>query len=73
MEPTFAEAIAILATGRKPNAAVLAVYEVVEPLCNTDTATADSPNSLYAWLEEGDYDGDETPEFIAAEWDALSE
>lgn len=42
------------------------VVEAVAELAKTDT------DHLDEWVADGDYQGDETAESIAAEWDALS-
>jgi len=46
---------------------VQAIYDAVEPICNSDT------EGLEDWLScTGAYDGKETPHDLAAEWDGLS-
>jgi hypothetical protein len=51
------------------------LYWIVEPLCKTSTGSTgtDEDTSLYDWLYNGDYTGNETAESIAAEWDSLNE
>ena len=46
----------------------------VAPLCETDTARGPEnyEASLRYWLKVREYDGTETPESLAAEWDAKS-
>ena len=41
----------------------------VEPLCNTPI---DGDTTLEEWLDAGQYDGTETPEGLAEDWDDLS-
>lgn len=45
----------------------------VMPLCETHTMGEGGTTTLWDWLYEGDYSGDETAESLAAEWDELSE
>jgi len=48
------------------------IFSAVEPLCKTDIMDElGQPTLLGDWLSAGDYSGDETPESIAVEWDAL--
>lgn len=50
------------------------LYKAVAPICTTETDPPDdTTTSLYDWLAEGDYTGNETPESLAQEWDALSD
>jgi hypothetical protein len=43
----------------------------VSPLCQTPT-NPENETPLVDWLAEGDYDGDETAESLAAEWDEVN-
>ena len=47
------------------------IHSAVAPLCET-AIDGTRTTTLYDWLWSGSYDGDETPESIAAEWDELS-
>ena len=44
----------------------------VEVLCKTPTGGTGGTTHLSEWLEEGDFDGNETASGLAAEWDKLS-
>lgn len=71
---TFKQAVAIMMAGPDSDA-IEVINAAVEPLCTTDANNnADSSETrLCDWIADGCYDGTETPESIAAEWDALSE
>jgi len=73
-EMTFRQAIRKLARGEKTRAAIRAVFDAVEPLCRTRTdGNGGEETELWEWLESGEYHTDDTPQQLAAEWDALTE
>jgi len=45
----------------------------VEAHCQTDTEGDGGTTTLYDWLYEGSYTGDETLESMAREWDELAD
>ena len=49
------------------------LYNDINPLCETETQGEGGNTTLWDWLYQGDYSGDETAEALAAEWDKLSE
>lgn len=57
------------------DASINVIYEEVEPLCKTATASGgtDAETNLWDWLYNGDYDLTNTPESLAAEWDELGQ
>lgn len=71
---TFEQAVRTMIDGPDSDA-VETINAAVEPICKTETNnTADSSKTrLCDWIADGYYDGTETPERIAAEWDALAE
>ena len=49
------------------------IFAAVEPLCKKSTTDEiGQPAPLGDWLAGGEYDGHETPQSIAAEWDEIS-
>jgi hypothetical protein len=62
-----------LAKGKSLDA-LRVVFDAVEPLCKTRTDGNDgAETTLWEWLECGQYHASDTPQSIAAEWDALSQ
>lgn len=64
-----------LAKGEGDKEALISqLHGAVASLCKTSTGDGtDQTTSLWDWLHEGDYLGNETAENIAAEWDNLGE
>lgn len=48
------------------------IVAAVAPLCGTATFTNDVSTTLHDWIANGSFDGTETPESLAAEWDAAN-
>ena len=67
----FEQAIQVAGNGMSDET-LAALHSAVEPHCATETRPTDGTTTLYEWLAEGDYSGNETPEALAAEWDELS-
>jgi hypothetical protein len=47
--------------------AIRAMIDLIEDHCETDT------DGMADWISNGDWDGNETPQQIAEQWDDLSE
>ena len=48
------------------------IIDAVQPLCQTATHPNDGTTTLTDWISAGSFDGTETPESLAAEWDAAN-
>lgn len=53
------------------NLAWQTIYEAVNREIETDNGSDSNENPLSDWLHNGSWQGDETPEAVAAEWDEL--
>lgn len=66
----FKEALQVLMEGG-PNS--YAAVQVIEEAVLLESTYGDPDHSLQDWIANGNYDGDETPASIAAEWDACGD
>ena len=59
--------------GERRDEALTMVYAAVAAKSRVRDEGDGEATNLADWLLEGDYSGDETPESLAAEWDALGD